>query len=508
MSKTSITVRCFARALAFLFCVAACCTVLFAAAPSEKDEAVRLGIQVTTRSAKARELFEQGLAQCQTLHLREGFATWRKAAQADPHFALVHILLANFSPDPAERVVEREKALASRKRVSPEEQLVIDWLSNSSQGRFVPAIQAMNEALEKYGDHKLVVWLAGMWMDEQQQWARAIPLYEQAIKLDPNFGDAWNSVAYCYARIGQFDRAIDAMKKYTEILPNQPNPHDTMAEILLMAGKYQDALAEYRTALKIDPGFVESQRGIADAYALMGDEARARAEYASAIAKVNSPAEAARWALLAAATYVREGDWNGADAAFTAAAKQAHERGFGIAEAEAWRSMALYQKDPEAARRLLDRAEASLHEGHKIPQSLADQEWAAVLRARVERAVQNGNIELASQELMQLEALSTNYNDGAIRILYQAAAGAVSLAKGNYPDAIGFLNENDRDVLSLRHLMEAYQKSGAKEQAQRIGKKLAGFNEVTIEQALVVLPFRSAQGGAEAESSSGNGSGK
>lgn len=496
-----------ARTLTLLFCLAASHTLL-AAEPAKDDQAARIGIQVTTSSPQARELFEQGLAQCQTLHLREGFETWRKAAQADPHFALVHILLANFSPDPAEREAEREKALASRKRASREEQLVIDWLSNSGQGHFVPAIQAMNEALEKYGDHKLVVWLAGMWMDEQRQWARAIPLYEQAIKLDPKFGDAWNSVAYCYARIGQFDRAIEAMKNYTEILPNQPNPHDTLAEILLMAGRYEEALAEYRTALKIDPGFVESQRGIADTYALMGDETRARAEYASAIAKVDSPAEATRWSLLSAATYVREGDWSGADAAYTAAAGQAHERGFGTIESEAWRSMALYQKDSEASRRLLDHAEAALHERHKIPQSLADQEWAAILRARVERSLKDRNIELAQQQLMQLEALSANYNDGAIRILYEAAAGAVSLAQGNYPDAIGHLDENDGDALSLRHLMEAYKKSGARAEAQRIGARLAGLNEVTIEQALVVPPFRRELGNAEGKASAGNGSGK
>jgi len=507
MTQASIMGRDRARILTFLFCLAACHTLL-AAAPAKDDRVARIGIQVTTKSAQARQLFEQGLAQCQTLHLREGFETWRKAAQADPHFALVHILLANFSPDPAERVSEREKALASRKRASQEEQLVIDWLSNSGQGHFVPAIQAMNEALEKYGDHKLVVWLAGMWMDEQRQWARAIPLYEQAIKLDPKFGDAWNSVAYCYARIGQFDRAVEAMREYTDILPNQPNPHDTLAGILLMAGRYEDALAEYRTALKMDAGFVESQRGIADTYALMGDEGRARAEYASAIAKVDSPAEATRWALLAAATYVREGDWSGADAAFTAAARQAHERGFGTMEAEAWRSMALYQRDGETSRRLLDQAEAALHERHKIPQSLADQEWAAILRARVERALQDGNIELAEQQLMQMEALSANYNDGAIRILYEAAAGAVSLAKGNYPDAIGHLDENDGDALSLRHLADAYQKSGAREQAQRVGAKLAAFNELTIEQALVVPPFRRARANAEGKASAGNGSGK
>ena len=168
------------------------------------------GITVSTKSPQARAYFEQGLAECQTLHLREGFALWRKAEKADPDFALVHILLSNFSRDPAERVSEREKALASRRFASREEQLVIDWLSNSSQGRWVPAIQAMNEALEKYGNHKMVVRLGGMWLDGQRQWSRSIGLYQQALQLDPKFGDAWNSLAYCYARTGDFDKAAKA----------------------------------------------------------------------------------------------------------------------------------------------------------------------------------------------------------------------------------------------------------------------------------------------------------
>lgn len=456
------------------------------------------GITITTKSPQARAFFVQGLAECQTLHLRAGFQLWRKAADADPNFALAHILLSNFSRDPAERVTERQKALAARPYVSREEQLIIDWLSNSSQGKWVQAIQAMNEALEKYGNHKIVVWLGGMWLDEQRQWSRAIVLYKQALQLDPNFPDAWNSLGYCYARTGNFDKASEAMQRYAELLPGQPNPHDSYGEILMMAGRYQQALAEYRTALKLDPAFVESQRGIADTLAVMGREKDARQEYATAITKVNDKAEDELWSLLSAATWVRERDLRSADAAFRAVAASAHKDGDALVEAEAWRSMALFAANLAEASHDLTGAEHALRQKQKLPESLRRQELASILRVRVERAVQAKDMSDAVHTLRRLETLSAGSVDGSVRLYYEAAAGAIAVAEGRYPAALSHLDENDRDLFSLFHLEQAYEKTGSREDAQRIAKKLASFHEPTIEHAVLAPQFRNVRGNAQA----------
>ena len=461
------------------------------------------GITITTKSPQARAFFVQGLAECQTLHLRAGFQLWRKAADADPNFALAHILLSNFSRDPAERVIERQKALSARHYVSREEQLIIDWLSNSSQGKWVPAIQAMNEALEKYGSHKIVVWLGGMWLDEQRQWPRAIVLYKQALQLDPDFPDAWNSLGYCYARTGDFDKASQAMERYAELLPGQPNPHDSYGEILMMAGRYQQALAEYHTALQLDPEFVESQRGIADTLAVMGREKEARQEYATAITKVNDKAEGERWSLLSAATWVREGDLHAADAAFRAVAASAQKDGDALVEAEAWRSIGLFAATSSEASHDLTGAEHALREKQKIPESLRRQELASILRVRVERAVQENNMKEASRTLRRLETLSAGSVDGTVRLYYEAAAGAVAVAQHRYPAALSHLDENDRDLFSLVHLEQAYQKTGSSEDAQRIAKKLASFNEPTIEQAVLGSRFHNIRGNAQVRGATG-----
>ncbi len=135
------------------------------------------------------------------------------------------------------------------------------------------------------------------------------------MKIDPQFADAYNEAAYCYARQGNFDKAFADIKRYTELVPNEPNPQDSFAEISRMSGRFEDALTHYRMSLKIDPSFHESQLGLGDTYALMGDQQKARAEYAKAI-EVASPVQKVVWSLQVAATYVREGDLAGGRQSF------------------------------------------------------------------------------------------------------------------------------------------------------------------------------------------------
>ncbi len=449
-----------------------------------------VGIQITTKSPQARSYFLDGLWKFQRLHLQQGLADWRMAVKRDPNFALAHIFLSNFSMDPAEQVAERDKALATRASVGREEQLIIDWLSNSSKGQWIPAIQAMNEVRMQFPQDKQVYWLSGNWLTAQQEWGRAIAMYEKAIEIDPQFADAWNSAAYCYARTRQFDKAFVAMKKYTELLPDEANPQDSFAEISRMAGRYDDALQHYHESLKIDHGFIESQLGIGDTYALMGDEAKAREEYAVAIDKAREKVEKTVWMLQSAATYVRESKFDEADQAFTALAKQCHENEMGNLEADSYRQMALYQPQSARAKELLDRAEAVTHEKHAVPKSVLDQETAAILRARVERAVSDGDMKAASASIKRLEALSNASSDAAVKQQYASAAGAVAVAQGRYQDAIGLLEDADRDPMAMQHLVVAYEKAGQKESAEQVARNLAAFNEPVLEQAVVVIPFR------------------
>jgi hypothetical protein len=152
--------------------------------------------------------------------------------------------------------------------------------------------------------------------------------------------------------------------------------------------------------------------------------------------------------------------------------------------------MAMYQKDNAVAVGLLDKAEAVLHENHKISNSLLEQEYAFILQSRVTLALQNGNVELATANLNQLEQVANRSIDGFVQHAYNGAAGAVSLAQNEAEKAITHLEEDPRNPFSMRLLVTAYEQTGAKADAQRMTQALAEFYEPSLEQALVVPQFR------------------
>ncbi|HET9790328.1 MAG TPA: hypothetical protein VFR08_03425, partial [Candidatus Angelobacter sp.] len=349
-------------------------------------------IQITTASPQARAFFEHGLAKMETLHWEAALSEWRDAAKADPNFALAHAFLAELSRDPVEQVAERDKAIATRKFAGAEEKLVIDWIVNSSQSHWVPAIQAMNEALADYPQDKYLAWLSGLWLTNQRQSERAIPLFERANQLDPKFADPLNQAAYCYARLGDFNKAFADMQRYAELLPNEANPQDSFAEISRLAGRFNDSLEHYRASLKIDPSFIDSQAGLGDTYAVMGEEEKARAEYDIAIAHATTRVESVNYSLQRAATWAREQNFAKADAEYQQIAQAAHERGLGNLEAEAWRRMSVYQTDSRKATQMLSTAKDVLKHPHQMSAAAREQELALILRTRVGHSVHNGNM--------------------------------------------------------------------------------------------------------------------
>lgn len=447
-------------------------------------------MQLTTQSVEARSFFEQGMAKMETLHWEAALQEWRKAAQADPQFALAHIFLTMLSRDPAEQVAEREKAVAARKFAGPEEQLIVDWISHGNQNQWIPAIQAMNEALERFPQDKHLAWFAGLWLENQRESERAIPLFERANQIDPKFADPLNQAAYCYARLGNFDKAFADMERYAALLPYEANPQDSLAEISRMAGRFEDALTHYHASLKIDPTFIESQAGLGDTYALMGEEAKAREEYAVAMAKATTRVESISFALQSATTYVREQDFAGADAAFLAAAREARSKDVGTLEAEAYRMMSVYQKDNAKAMDLLKRAADVLQESHGMSPAAREQELALILRTRAGRAVHDGSMAAAQAALKQLATLAASNDNGRVQFAYSGAAGAVLLAQGKYQEAISRLEEDDKNPFSMQRLIVAYEKTGAKADAQRLTERLSRYYDPSVEQAVVVPEFR------------------
>jgi tetratricopeptide (TPR) repeat protein len=301
------------------------------------------------------------------------------------------------------------------------------------------------------------------------------------------------------------------MQHYVELLPHEPNPQDSYAEILRMAGRYDKALEHYRLALKIDPNFHSSQIGIADTYTLMGQQTRSRKEYFNARVLATDKVTELADVMQSAFTFVRERDFSGADLAFQGVAQQASHAGLSVIEAEAWRMRARLQfittsvdlvetgVAPRGKRfglirkkriqrselEFLAKADQALKDAKAIPESDRQDEYAQLLRERAEAAALRGLFTKADEAVAQLEMMAGDSPSSAIQSAFSGAKGAVLLYEGKYDEAVPLLERDSGNAFSLFRSAYAEQKTGKTGLAPaRLGAAMA-FNEPTAEQAFV-----------------------
>ncbi len=457
---------------------------------SSKTKSLAGSMPVTAASAKGRELYEKGMQDYENLYLERCNEDWRAAVKEDPTIAVAWAWIAFNSRNPAEVSAARQKAKGLLPQVSPGEKLMIEWISNVQEGNYIAGISAMNDMLAMFPKDKHLLYLAGNWLMGENGDEQALKFLERALALDKNYPAALNDAGYVYARTRQFSKAFATMDRYVVVLPKEPNPHDSYGELLRMAGHFDDSLAHYRMALKVDPKFISSQAGIADTYALMGNQAQARIEYDKAIAQANNDADRIDYMMQRATTWVRDANPVEADKAFAETAQKAHELGLDLQEAQAHQRMAAYQSEDAAALKHLDAAEDALTHRKDISPLDRDEEMSRILRYRTVRAAHAGNQELAQTSLHTLETMAASSRNLVIQSSYHGAAGALLAAQEKWQDAIAHLEEDSNDPFSMQLLSRAYYQAGANEKMHEVEERLRATNVPTIEQAVVVPAIR------------------
>ena len=460
-------------------------------APAQKTQAQK--VPVSTSSAAAARYFENGMVHYENHRWNLALNDWREAVKLDPKFALAYTWICMTTVDPAEESSNRAQAKATMKDVTPDEQLMVRWMVDTHESRYVEGIAAINDLLAVYPHDKRLNFLVAYWLYKQDQYDLAERLTLRALADGPGYATCYNQMGYLYSRRGDYARALEATGKYVKLLPNEPNPHDSYAEMLRLSGRYDEALEHYRMALKIDPTFYISQKELGETYAVMGREDKAREEYAKAIHDAPSDGLKAEYIQKSAMTYLRDKQFDQADNAYIDAANKAHGMGQWIWEARAYRIMAMYKAEDAAD--ALNTAEALLNSKKEdMAKGDMDEELARIWRVRAERAAAAGDFSTARKAVKKLEQMASSGGSVSIERTYHGAAGTVLEAQQKFADAVPHLEDDFANPLTLKVLLTAYEKNGATEKASTLRKKLTGWRIPSVEEALVVPELRSKDG--------------
>jgi tetratricopeptide (TPR) repeat protein len=441
-------------------------------------------VPLGTKSAKARQLYEEGMAKAENFHNTDAEEKFIAAAKADPAFAMAHAFAALLTRDPRVEARHVARARILMPRASKGEQLLITWITAQKEDDFVSAISAMNDFVAAFPNDKRSLFFFSKWLLARANNERCVSLIEDRIlKLDPDYVPALNELGYAYSYMGEHDKAIAAMRRTTELRPNEPNPQDSLAELLRLSGRYKEALDHYQKANSILKDF--SVLGVADTLVLMGRYQEARAEYNRGAAVQPSLRDALDYRFQSAASYIAENDLASADAAFSALASDAHKAGMADVESAAHRAMSMYATHPGEGLAHVAHAEEAVKHAHTISKTTREEELAQTLRLRAKWLYQAGRAQEAKAALDRLTEIAHQSRNDVVQRSYHAAAGALLLADGKFAEAVPELQEDRGNAFSHRDLIVALEKSGNPEQASSERAAFMAQHRVLVEDAIV-----------------------
>jgi tetratricopeptide (TPR) repeat protein len=253
-------------------------------------------LTITSKSPEAVKLFEQARELSYNGRGAETVEPMKKAIGLDPDFALAHAWLGANSPG-AEGMAELDKAVALAAKLPEGERSSIEAMHLMREGKREQAKASFEKAAAAAPDDWHLTITLAEFANAGGDRKKAIDLLNKAVAAKPDLANAYNILAYAHAGLHEWDPAIAAAKKQVELLPKEPNPQDSLGEILLMSGKFEDADKAFQAAAALEPKFTQAWQGAACARAYRGDWNGARDAIAKQRAGAIDPEEKAYTAI-------------------------------------------------------------------------------------------------------------------------------------------------------------------------------------------------------------------
>jgi tetratricopeptide (TPR) repeat protein/TolB-like protein len=224
----------------------------------QKLDSTRMAVaEVTTRSTEAYAVYLQGREQLERYDEPGARKSFEKAVALDPEFAIAYLRLAQTlerDGDTAKIQAAYSKAKELSTRAPEKERLLIEarcaWRVERDNKKAIARLQAL---VAKYPSEKEFHFELGgrLFADPDA----AIAEYQAALTLDPEYGNALNSMAFALARKSDFAGAQAALERYVAVRPNEFNPLDSLGLLLFVRGRYDEAIDKYKKVLALTGTF-------------------------------------------------------------------------------------------------------------------------------------------------------------------------------------------------------------------------------------------------------------
>ncbi len=429
-----------------------------------------------TGSKEAVALFVQGRDKVE--NLEDPGTLFEQAIQKDPNFAMAYFYAGRSNQEFRKNL---EKALTLVDKVSPGEKEWILAAKEQADGNLVGRKQHLDQLLKLHPTDKRAHSQMGFYYRSIGDDATALKHFKQSAKLDKNYAPTYNNIGYSNMALGKYADAESAFKTYIKLIPKNPNPYDSYAELLMKTGRFDESIIQYNKALTIDPTFIYSYRGMGNNYAYKGDFAKARESYQMMFAKAQDDGTRDQALQSAMNSYLAEGNTEKALEINEQRRAMAEKAGdiqslIGIESNAGF--ILLEAGKPDDAAKHFDKSDM-LREDKSLPAALSEyrrfgkmQNRARLLIARDEFGPAKAQLE----EIRQYLAMRKNPNQERA---YNAMVGMLELKQKNYAKALESFAKADPDDPYVWYLQAmAYEGAGDNTKATSLYGKVTDWNQL------------------------------
>jgi len=213
--------------------------------------------EVTSNSLDAYYYFLRGDESYINGKIKDSRIFLEKAVVLDPGFAMAHLYLGRVlwlfgEITAAEQAVKKAKNLSVR--ATEKEKLYIEgYYAFRVENDLEKSFRIYKKMVKHYPKEKKSHKGLATIYDFKELFDLAIEEYKKALELDPYDARTLQSIAFDSWRSGNYEEAIEYVKKQKSVSQGDFGPLRMWAAIYLDMGKLDDALAKCKEALEIDP---------------------------------------------------------------------------------------------------------------------------------------------------------------------------------------------------------------------------------------------------------------
>jgi tetratricopeptide (TPR) repeat protein len=97
---------------------------------------------------------------------------------------------------------------------------------------------------------------------ETGKYEEAVKELQEAIRIDPQYATAYNSLGYIYIQLKQYDSAADSFRTAIDLRSDFVEAIGNLGVTYWLMGRLQEALDQFQRALEFDPSYAPARNGI------------------------------------------------------------------------------------------------------------------------------------------------------------------------------------------------------------------------------------------------------